>query len=119
MELTEVCELGAGSGLPGLYAFLKGAEKVVLTDYPDENILGCLWDNVKRNIDERNVLSDGARKLDARWCTVDGYEWGKDTDALKRLEAISVNAYMIDMLMDLISCFWRIYYGILPSTKIL
>jgi len=55
-----VCELGAGMGLPGLYAFVAGADKVVLTDYPDENILG-LWDNMRRNINEENVLSDGGK----------------------------------------------------------
>jgi hypothetical protein len=66
-----------------LYAFLAGAEKVVLTDYPDENILSCLWDNVKRNIDERHVLSDSG-ETDERWCTVNGYDWGKDTDVIKR-----------------------------------
>jgi hypothetical protein len=44
LTLYVVCELEAGTGLPGLYAFTKGAKKVVLTDYPDNNILGCLWD---------------------------------------------------------------------------
>lgn len=78
-----MCELGAGTGLPGLYAFIAGADKVVLTDYPDENILGCLWDNVTRNISEENVLTDGG-EADERWCTVEGYDWGKETDALKR-----------------------------------
>lgn len=38
---------------------------------------------MKRNINERNVLIDGG-KTDEGWCTVAGYEWGKDTDALKR-----------------------------------
>ena len=82
--LTRVCELGAGTGLPGLYAFLEGAEKVVLTDYPDENILCCLWDNVRRNIGPESVLTEDNRGIDRRWCTVDGYEWGKDTVNLRR-----------------------------------
>jgi EEF1A N-terminal glycine/lysine methyltransferase len=83
-----VCELGAGTGLPGLYAFSAGAGKVVLTDYPDENILHCLWDNVRRNIDEGKVLSEDSGETDERWCTVEGYEWGKDTDGLRRLNPV-------------------------------
>ena len=84
MQLSEVCELGAGTGLPGLYAFSAGAEKVVVTDYPDENILRCLWDNVRRNVATENVLSGENMKNEGRWCTVDGYEWGTDTQHLMR-----------------------------------
>jgi hypothetical protein len=81
--LIEVCELGAGTGLPGIYAFTKGATRVVLTDYPDENILDCLWDNVRRNIPEENVfMSDTS--VDERWCTVQGYDWGTTTDDLTK-----------------------------------
>lgn len=84
-----MCELGAGTGLPGLFAFSAGAEKVVLTDYPDENILQCLWSNLRRNVDAENVLSLDNSEIDERWCTVEGYEWGKETDDLIRLNLLS------------------------------
>jgi predicted nicotinamide N-methyase len=74
-----VCELGAGAGLVGLYAFTRGAQKVVLTDYPDEGILSCLWDNLRRNINPENVLNEDGN-VDERWCTVHKYKWGTDTD---------------------------------------
>ena len=78
-----MCKLGAGTGLPGLYAFTRGAQKVILTDDPDETILGCLWSNLRRNIDEENVLTEDG-KANERWCTVDGYKWGTNTDVLKQ-----------------------------------
>ena len=83
LTLYVVCELGAGTGLPGLYAFINGARKVVLTDYPDDNILGCLWQNVKRNLPEQNIKGKVVKEGD-RWCTVAGHDWGTDTQNLKR-----------------------------------
>jgi EEF1A N-terminal glycine/lysine methyltransferase len=73
-----VCELGAGTGLPSIYAFVKGAGKVVVTDYPDDDILHSIQENVKKNIPPENVLFEG-HHLRERWCTVKGYDWGTDT----------------------------------------
>lgn len=42
-----VLELGAGAGLPSLAAAIWGAEHVVLTDYPDEDLV----DNMRINVD--------------------------------------------------------------------
>ena len=84
-----MCELGAGSGLPGIYAFTRGGRRVVLTDYPDENILNCLWENVKRNIPEENVKEKGDKDTkDGRWCTVAGYDWGKETQHVKDRKSV-------------------------------
>ncbi|KAL9584073.1 MAG: hypothetical protein Q9203_004816 [Teloschistes exilis] len=41
-----VLELGAGAGLPSLAAAIWGAEHVVLTDYPDEDLV----DNMRINV---------------------------------------------------------------------
>jgi hypothetical protein len=82
-RVMEVCELGARSGLPGLNAFTRGARVVALTDYPDESILACLWDNLWRNISEQNVFTE-EHKVSEPWCTVEGYEWGQDAEPLKR-----------------------------------
>lgn len=51
----------------------KPPSLVVVTDYPDDIILGNLQKNVKRNLEH---YTDG--------CDVQciGYEWGKDVGAL-------------------------------------
>ncbi|GAC96205.1 hypothetical protein PHSY_003785 [Pseudozyma hubeiensis SY62] len=42
-----VVELGAGTGLPGLVACVMGADRTVITDYPDTHVI----DNLERNLD--------------------------------------------------------------------
>lgn len=49
-----VLELGAGAGLPSLVAAILGAEKVVVTDYPD----GDLISNIEHNIASCALISD-------------------------------------------------------------
>lgn len=39
-------ELGAGAGLPSLICALNGADQVVVTDYPDSDLI----DNLRYNI---------------------------------------------------------------------
>jgi predicted RNA methylase len=40
----KVLELGAGAGLPSLTAAMCGAEKVVITDYPDQSLVdNMVW----------------------------------------------------------------------------
>jgi EEF1A N-terminal glycine/lysine methyltransferase len=70
-------ELGAGCGLPSLLAATLREDQapslVVVTDYPDDMILGNLKMNVEVNRDCFNPK-----------CNVvcEGYEWGTDTGAL-------------------------------------
>lgn len=70
-----VVELGAGCALPSLLSstLAEPPSLVVITDYPDETILGNLKQNVARN----------ARSV-AEGCTVHciGYEWGTDPSPL-------------------------------------
>lgn len=42
-----VLELGAGAGLPSIAAAIWGAKNVVVTDYPDEDMV----ENMKINVD--------------------------------------------------------------------
>ncbi|KAK4054947.1 Protein N-terminal and lysine N-methyltransferase efm7 [Microbotryomycetes sp. JL201] len=53
-----VIELGAGGGLPGLVAALEGADKTVITDFPDP----ALVDNIAKNI-ELNVAGGSQRAV--------------------------------------------------------
>jgi len=77
MEGLTVIELGAGTALPSLVASVlpKPPSLVVVTDYPDEVILGNLNKNVERN---KAAVSPG--------CIVrcEGYEWGEDVDPILR-----------------------------------
>ncbi|CCX05286.1 putative methyltransferase-domain-containing protein [Pyronema domesticum] len=61
-----VLELGAGAGLPALTCALRGATKVVITDYPDAPLVDNLWINI--------------RALPPHNCelTADGYIWGNE-----------------------------------------
>ncbi|APA10232.1 hypothetical protein SS1G_07328 [Sclerotinia sclerotiorum 1980 UF-70] len=61
-----VLEVGSGTGLAGIVTALMGAKEVVLSDYPDENVLANLRKNVAKNI-EANGFGD---------VTVQGHEWG-------------------------------------------
>ena len=75
LTLYIVIELGAGCALPSLLlsTLSEPPSLVVVTDYPDEGILGNLKRNVEKN---RNVVTKG--------CLVQsyGYEWGTDTSHL-------------------------------------
>ena len=42
-----IAELGAGCGIPGMASAFKGAELVVTSDYPDEQVLAALRGNVE------------------------------------------------------------------------
>lgn len=66
-------ELGAGAGLPSLVCALLGAKKVVVTDYPDANLIENLRFNIAQSSDvlEENVI------------VAEGYLWGDSIDRLK------------------------------------
>lgn len=52
-----VLELGAGAGLPSLVCALKGAAQVVVTDYPDADLI----ENLRYNIAHCDALKDPSR----------------------------------------------------------
>lgn len=49
-----VLELGAGAGLPSLVAAVLGAQKVVVTDYPDADLIS----NIEHNIASCALIPD-------------------------------------------------------------
>lgn len=68
-----VLELGAGAGLPSLVAAILGAQKVVVTDYPD----GDLISNIEHNVASCALLPDPTSIISAL-----GYLWGYPADSL-------------------------------------
>jgi len=73
-----VLELGAGAALPSLLASImpQPPSRVVISDYPDEIILGNLRKNVERNTVHRSPGCEVS-------CV--GYEWGTDVKPLLAL----------------------------------
>ncbi|CAG8537238.1 9603_t:CDS:2 [Funneliformis caledonium] len=59
IKRKKVLELGAGGALPSLIAAVNGAERVVITDYPDDDLIGNIRHNVITNLsttDNINIL---------------------------------------------------------------
>jgi EEF1A N-terminal glycine/lysine methyltransferase len=69
-----VLELGAGGGLPSLLCAIDGAETVVVTDYPD----GELIDNLNYNIGHCDALPKPLAIF------AEGYLWGAPVENVTR-----------------------------------
>ncbi|KAF2774227.1 nicotinamide N-methyltransferas-like protein Nnt1 [Teratosphaeria nubilosa] len=67
-----ILELGAGAGLPSLICALNGAHQVVVTDYPDADLI----ENLRHNITHCPHLSSPPNIV------AEGYLWGADTSSL-------------------------------------
>jgi len=67
-----ILELGAGAGLPSLTCAIRGAKKVVVTDYPDPDLI----DNLRYNIRHCDELTN----KDA--IVAQGFLWGSEPTTL-------------------------------------
>jgi len=72
-----VLELGAGAGLPSLVCNVLGATKVVVSDYPDPDLVANLWKNVDTLL-ETEKASDEKSKDGGKSLVAEGYCWGND-----------------------------------------
>ena len=72
-----VFELGAGAGLPSIVAAALGARQVVVTDFPDPDLVETMWRNVRgcELIPRRRA---GEEEEDVEGIVVEGYVWGAD-----------------------------------------
>lgn len=87
-----VLELGAGAALPGIVAAVLGATRVLVTDFPDADILEAMWKNVDGcGLIPRRRPSDGAAQAhggetnpgrDQDVVTAKGYVWGANVQPL-------------------------------------
>ena len=80
-------ELGAGSGLPSLVAAWHRAACVVITDYPDENLISNISENAKKNVPNNPSVH------------VLGYRWG---DSPQTLFDVSGGHFDVLLLCDLV-----------------
>lgn len=74
IEGKTVLELGAGAGLPSLICALNGAGQVVVTDYPDVDLI----QNLQKNIDQCELLPQPVN------IRAQGYLWGAPTAELSQ-----------------------------------
>ncbi|RPA93041.1 hypothetical protein L873DRAFT_1857454 [Choiromyces venosus 120613-1] len=70
-----VLELGAGAGLPSLVCALRGAVEVIVTDYPDPDLISNLEHNV-------STLPSSSSSIQAPAISAKGYLWGRDPSDL-------------------------------------
>jgi EEF1A N-terminal glycine/lysine methyltransferase len=68
-----VLELGAGAGLPSLVCAILGAKTVVVTDFPDPDLI----ENIRYNIEHCQAPTTVGDPIDIqRVATTEGYLWG-------------------------------------------
>ncbi|KAJ1735179.1 Protein N-terminal and lysine N-methyltransferase efm7 [Coemansia biformis] len=88
-----VLEMGAAGALPSLVSALNGARRVVITDYPDPDLVGNIRQSVALNMPDR--LAD-------RSVIVDGYKWGHDIERIGALSGSPENTFDVLILCDLV-----------------
>ncbi|KAI9145591.1 putative methyltransferase-domain-containing protein [Paraphysoderma sedebokerense] len=88
-----VLELGAAAALPSFFSAVNGAEKVVITDYPDSELIENMEYNARHNFAETEYFDR---------INIQGFLWGNDPSPL--LNALPDNSRKFDLviLADLI-----------------
>ncbi|KAF2199564.1 hypothetical protein GQ43DRAFT_398488 [Delitschia confertaspora ATCC 74209] len=87
-----VLELGAGAGLPSLVCSLNGAAKVVVTDYPDADLI----DNLRYNITHCDLLKNPSKIF------AEGYLWGAPIEDLTKHLPEGQSGFDVLILADLL-----------------
>jgi nicotinamide N-methyltransferase len=92
-----ILELGAGAGLPSLICAALGAKKVVVTDYPDPDLVANLCVNVD------NFLAGEGQKRPKESIVAEGYCWGADAaPLLGHLTQSEARGFEVLILADLL-----------------
>ncbi|MCJ1341005.1 nicotinamide n-methyltransferase [Bachmanniomyces sp. S44760] len=92
----QILELGAGAGLPSIVSAILGATNVVVTDYPDEDLIENLKFNIAENevyIKSRNVAVN---------IRAEGYVWGSSTTSASPSALASLNSFDLLILADVL-----------------
>ncbi|KAG5356321.1 Protein N-methyltransferase NNT1 [Yarrowia sp. B02] len=97
VEGKKVIEFGAGAGLPSLLCHAVGAKQVVITDYPDADLLYNLKDNVEQL--KKDCKAPGPCS-DVSSMKVEGFIWGNDASEL--IEMSGGTGYDLVILSDVV-----------------
>ncbi|KAK9241562.1 hypothetical protein V1506DRAFT_550367 [Lipomyces tetrasporus] len=92
-----VLELGAGAGLPSFIGAIHDAKRVVITDYPEADLL----DNIEYNVDHYAKESKDEQKERERF-RVAGYIWGNDVEPLREFLPAGSDGYDLIILSDVV-----------------
>ena len=99
-----VVELGAGTGLPGLVAAVMGADRSVITDYPDPHVI----DNLERNLDLALLPRSSKRQPNPQYSEarrrvqVIGLGWGNASEEARALTASGSSGYDLVLAADVL-----------------
>ncbi|KAJ3053697.1 nicotinamide n-methyltransferase [Rhizophlyctis rosea] len=88
-----VLELGAAASLPSLICAVNGAKKVVITDYPDPELINNMHHNAAQNAPD--ALADGVVQIV-------GFQWGTPIDDLLTALGGPTEKFDLILLADLI-----------------
>ncbi|OQN95638.1 hypothetical protein B0A48_18237 [Cryoendolithus antarcticus] len=92
VESKCVLELGAGAGLPSIICAMLGAKQVIVTDYPDADLI----ENLQYNIDHSSQLPQ------PRNIIANGFLWGADTMPLIARLPDNIESFDLLILADLL-----------------
>jgi nicotinamide N-methyltransferase len=87
-----VLELGAGAGLPSLVCAINGAQRVVVTDYPDAELI----ENLRYNINHCELLPS------LQNIVAEGYLWGAPIQDIIQHLPNTDEAFDVLILADLL-----------------
>lgn len=87
-----VLELGAGAGLPSLICSMYQPARVVVTDYPDAELIDNLQYNIDHAIDENFRQSIVAQ----------GFLWGSDVTTLKNRLTCAKDGFDLVIMADIL-----------------
>jgi EEF1A N-terminal glycine/lysine methyltransferase len=92
IQQKTVLELGAGAGLPSLVCAVHAARTVVVTDYPDADLIA----NLQHNIDNCGLTFDKTQVV------AKGYLWGNPTEELKAVLDPDSGGFDLLILADIL-----------------
>ncbi|KAJ5593986.1 uncharacterized protein N7459_000194 [Penicillium hispanicum] len=74
----DVLEIGAAAGVPSIVSAIQGARTVVMTDYPDPDLVG----NMQYNADLAAPMIPASSTPTRKRLYVEGYKWGNTVEPL-------------------------------------
>jgi EEF1A N-terminal glycine/lysine methyltransferase len=89
----DILEIGAAAGVPSIVCAIKGARTVVMTDYPDPDLV----ENMRQNAASASSLIPSSTGLH-----VDGYKWGGSIDGILSRLPSAANGFDLLIMADVI-----------------